>query len=134
MLLEKLQAAGGGGGGADTRGALMSALNRGSDVTSGLRKVTADMKTKNQKDRSGVPPHPAARAFHADMPPCPAYFARRCHMEPLANPCLSSASRFPLRASCVTVPARRVCKPCRRLAYDRAHQIARLQRCPLRPT
>lgn len=70
MLLEKLQAAGGGGGGggADTRGALMSALNRGSDVTSGLRKVTADMKTKNQKDRSGAPLQPPARNLHADMP------------------------------------------------------------------
>lgn len=37
-------------GGDDPRAGLMNALNRGSDVTSGLRKVTADMKTKNQKD------------------------------------------------------------------------------------
>eukprot|EP00892_Ulva_mutabilis_P003801 jgi/Ulvmu1/1793/UM119_0011.1 len=55
MLLEKVKAAGGGGGtGDDSRGALMSALNRGANVTSGLRKVTDDMKTKNQKNRPGV--------------------------------------------------------------------------------
>ena len=32
----------------------MAALNRGSEVTSGLKKVTADMKTKNRADRTGV--------------------------------------------------------------------------------
>lgn len=32
----------------------MAALNRGSDVTTGLKKVTADMKTKNRTDRTGV--------------------------------------------------------------------------------
>ena len=32
----------------------MAALNRGSEVTSGLKKVTADMKTKNRTDRTGA--------------------------------------------------------------------------------
>eukprot|EP00878_Enallax_costatus_P031269 GHUV01034183.1.p1 GENE.GHUV01034183.1~~GHUV01034183.1.p1 ORF type:complete len:432 (+),score=154.97 GHUV01034183.1:2250-3545(+) len=47
----------GGAGMAD----LLAALNKGSAVTSGLRKVTDDMKAKNRTDRSGVvPTGPAA--------------------------------------------------------------------------
>lgn len=42
--------------------ALFADLNRGEAVTSGLRKVTADMKTKNRtpEDRTVVPPTPSA--------------------------------------------------------------------------
>ncbi|CAI5535254.1 unnamed protein product [Closterium sp. Naga37s-1] len=46
---------GGGGGGADMS-KVFSELNKGEAVTSGLRKVTADMKTKNRADRSGAVP------------------------------------------------------------------------------
>ncbi len=43
-----------GSGDADTRGALFAALNKGEAVTSGLKKVTDDMKTKNRADRTAV--------------------------------------------------------------------------------
>ncbi|CAI5519329.1 unnamed protein product [Closterium sp. Naga37s-1] len=46
---------GGGGGGADMS-KVFSELNKGEAVTAGLRKVTADMKTKNRADRSGAVP------------------------------------------------------------------------------
>ncbi|CAI5944064.1 unnamed protein product [Closterium sp. NIES-64] len=46
---------GGGGGGADMS-KVFSELNKGEAVTAGLRKVTADMKTKNRTDRSGAVP------------------------------------------------------------------------------
>ena len=35
----------------DSKAALLGALNAGADVTKGLKKVTADMKTKNMKER-----------------------------------------------------------------------------------
>jgi len=41
--------------GADT-GALFAALNKGGDVTGGLKKVTNDMKSKNRTDKSAVVP------------------------------------------------------------------------------
>ena len=42
--------------------AVFAELNKGTAVTSGLRKVTADMKTKNRADRSGkVPDGPAKK-------------------------------------------------------------------------
>lgn len=41
-------------GGASGFGAVLADLNKGSAITKGLKKVTADMKTKNRKDRSGV--------------------------------------------------------------------------------
>ena len=39
---------------ASEKAGLLSALNAGADVTKGLKKVTADMKTKNMKDRPPV--------------------------------------------------------------------------------
>eukprot|EP00213_Chloropicon_mariensis_P002918 CAMPEP_0197477760 /NCGR_PEP_ID=MMETSP1309-20131121/20464_1 /TAXON_ID=464262 /ORGANISM="Genus nov. species nov., Strain RCC998" /LENGTH=478 /DNA_ID=CAMNT_0043018883 /DNA_START=95 /DNA_END=1531 /DNA_ORIENTATION=- len=44
----------GGSSGAPSKAALFSELNKGSAVTSGLKKVTADMKAKNRSDRSGL--------------------------------------------------------------------------------
>lgn len=38
----------------DSRNALLAALNKGEGITTGLKKVTSDMKTKNRTDRSGV--------------------------------------------------------------------------------
>lgn len=43
-----------GSSGAPSKAALFSELNKGSAVTSGLKKVTADMKAKNRSDRSGL--------------------------------------------------------------------------------
>ncbi|GFR50698.1 hypothetical protein Agub_g12953 [Astrephomene gubernaculifera] len=48
-------AAGGGGGGGDMS-ALFKELSKGEGITSGLRRVTADMKAKNRPDRSGAVP------------------------------------------------------------------------------
>jgi len=42
--------------------ALFSQINSGEGVTKGLKKVTADMKSKNQKDRSAVVPASQAKA------------------------------------------------------------------------
>jgi hypothetical protein len=39
---------------ASSQAELLAQLNRGSEVTSGLKKVTADMKTKNRADRTGA--------------------------------------------------------------------------------
>jgi Adenylate cyclase associated (CAP) C terminal len=39
---------------ASSQSELMAALNRGSDVTAGLKHVTSDMKTKAQKERAGT--------------------------------------------------------------------------------
>jgi adenylyl cyclase-associated protein len=41
--------------------ALFAALNKGGDITTGLKKVTKDMKTKNQEGRSSVVPADAAK-------------------------------------------------------------------------
>ncbi|GJP53057.1 hypothetical protein CLOM_g12195 [Closterium sp. NIES-68] len=49
-------ASGGGGGGGSDMSKVFSELNKGEAVTAGLRKVTADMKTKNRADRSGAVP------------------------------------------------------------------------------
>jgi adenylyl cyclase-associated protein len=39
---------------AGSQAELLAALNQGSGITSGLKKVTADMKTKNRADRTGA--------------------------------------------------------------------------------
>lgn len=52
------------GGGGGTMAALFAEINKGTSVTSGLRKVTDDMKTKNKPDRVGaVPATTSAAAF-----------------------------------------------------------------------
>lgn len=43
-------------GGEGGRASLLTALNQGDSVTSGLKKVSDDMKTKNRTDRTGVVP------------------------------------------------------------------------------
>lgn len=51
------------GGGGNPMAALFADINKGTAVTSGLRKVTDDMKAKNRGDRSGaVPAGPASGA------------------------------------------------------------------------
>ncbi|KAL4855712.1 Cyclase-associated protein 1 [Chlorella vulgaris] len=56
-------------GGGNPMAALFSELNKGDSVTSGLKKVTDDMKTKNRAERSGtVPAGPAAPAAAAAQP------------------------------------------------------------------
>eukprot|EP01111_Echinosteliopsis_oligospora_P005567 TRINITY_DN189_c0_g1_i1.p1 TRINITY_DN189_c0_g1~~TRINITY_DN189_c0_g1_i1.p1 ORF type:complete len:475 (+),score=160.03 TRINITY_DN189_c0_g1_i1:74-1498(+) len=49
-------------------GALFGALNQGTGVTSGLKKVTNDMKTKNMTDRSAVVPAGGSKAKKDDTP------------------------------------------------------------------
>ena len=44
------------GGSGGTMAALFADINKGTSVTTGLRKVTDDMKTKNQTDRTGTVP------------------------------------------------------------------------------
>ncbi|EFN50763.1 hypothetical protein CHLNCDRAFT_142506 [Chlorella variabilis] len=51
-----------GGAGGNPMAALFADISKGSSVTSGLRKVTADMKTKNRADRAGAVPAAAAAA------------------------------------------------------------------------
>ncbi|KAI3423920.1 hypothetical protein D9Q98_009754 [Chlorella vulgaris] len=56
-------------GGGNPMAALFSELNKGDSVTSGLKRVTDDMKTKNRAERSGtVPAGPAAPAAAAAQP------------------------------------------------------------------
>ncbi|PNW83037.1 hypothetical protein CHLRE_06g304100v5 [Chlamydomonas reinhardtii] len=55
-------AAGGGGGGGGDVSKLFAELSKGEAITSGLRKVTDDMKAKNRPDRSGTVPASAAPA------------------------------------------------------------------------
>ncbi|GLC36585.1 hypothetical protein PLESTB_000164600 [Pleodorina starrii] len=64
---EELQKGGGGGGGgaAPDPSALFKELSKGEGITSGLRKVTADMKSKNNPDRTGAVPASAAAAAAA---------------------------------------------------------------------
>ncbi|MEW5318136.1 MAG: hypothetical protein WDW38_009382 [Sanguina aurantia] len=59
--LESLSGAGGTTPAGPDPSALFKALQKGEGITSGLRKVTDDMKTKNQEGRSGVvaPPGPS---------------------------------------------------------------------------
>ena len=64
--LTKERPAGGAAGPKGGMSAVFSELNQGSAVTAGLKKVTADMKTKNRADRSGkVPDGPAKKAVPA---------------------------------------------------------------------
>ncbi|PSC76207.1 dipeptidyl aminopeptidase acylaminoacyl peptidase [Micractinium conductrix] len=58
-----------GGGGGNLMAALFADINKGSTVTSGLRKVTDDMKTKNQTERSGAVPAGTAAAAAAAAAP-----------------------------------------------------------------
>ncbi|QDZ24617.1 adenylate cyclase-associated protein [Chloropicon primus] len=51
-LTQAKPASGSGAGG--NKAALFSELNKGADVTAGLKKVTADMKAKNRTDKSGL--------------------------------------------------------------------------------
>jgi adenylyl cyclase-associated protein len=52
--------------------AVLASLNRGTAVTSGLRKVTDDMKAKNRADRSGAVPASEAAAAAANPAPAAA--------------------------------------------------------------
>ena len=52
-------AAAGDAAGDARKAGLLSALNSGADATKGLKKVTADMKTKNMKDRPAAVIHPS---------------------------------------------------------------------------
>ncbi|PRW32688.1 cyclase-associated 1 [Chlorella sorokiniana] len=71
LLQERKPAAGAAGaapaaaapaGGGNAMAALFADINKGSSVTTGLRKVTDDMKTKNRPDRGGAVPAASAAA------------------------------------------------------------------------
>lgn len=72
----------------------MASLNRGADVTSGLRKVTADMKTKNRADRTGAARAQALSANHK------CHVARHTTQQGFVDACLDTGDRD-CRAVCV---------------------------------
>ncbi|KXZ41813.1 CAP1 protein [Gonium pectorale] len=76
LSLEELEkAAGGGGGGAAAGGgmaALFKDISKGEGITSGLRKVTDDMKAKNRPDRTGTVPASTAPSGPAGGAPAAA--------------------------------------------------------------
>lgn len=60
---------GGGDGGADTRNALFASLNKGGDVTTGLKHVSDDQKThKNPTLRGNAPVRAGPKPFTAAKP------------------------------------------------------------------